>query len=217
MSAIIRPGSIRSVRSDLELYRAWEEGDRHAGTRLIDRHLGIVTRFFANKTVHADVEELVATTFERCAQSLGRWRADASFGAYLLGIAWNILRDTLRRRRPHEPLSSLSIAAIDPSPSAVVAHRVEQRLLLAGLRAIPIEYQVALELHYFEDLSRDDAAAAVGVPPGTLASRIRRGRELLAKAVEDLAPATADAAETMHGLDAWVADIRSHLGLQGGG
>lgn len=197
---------------EAELYRAWVAGDRNAGARLIERALPSVSRFFANKVVAtAEHEDLVAMTFERCAKSLGGWRGAGSFRGYVLGIALNVLRDELRRRAPPVPMGSASHAARGPSPSAALADRDEQRLLLAGLRAIPIEYQTVLELQLFEDLSRDECATLLGVPAGTVASRVRRARELLAAAVEQLAGTLALAETTVSGIDAWARSVRERL------
>jgi RNA polymerase sigma factor (sigma-70 family) len=197
---------------EADLYRAWVAGDRNAGARLIERALPSVSRFFANKVLAtAEHEDLVAMTFERCAKSLGGWRGAGSFRAYVLGIALNVLRDELRRRAPPGPLGTASFAACGPSPSAALAERDEQRLLLAGLRAIPIEYQTVLELQLFEDLSRDECAALLGVPPGTVASRVRRARELLAAAVEQLAGTLTLAESTISGIDVWARSVRERL------
>lgn len=197
---------------EAELYRAWVAGDRNAGARLIERALPSVSRFFANKVVAtAEHEDLVAMTFERCAKSLGGWRGAGLFRGYVLGIALNVLRDELRRRAPPVPMGSSSHAARGPSPSAALAERDEQRLLLAGLRAIPIEYQTVLELQLFEDLSRDECATLLGVPAGTVASRVRRARELLAAAVEQLAGTLALAETTVSGIDAWARSVRERL------
>ena len=188
------------VTSDAELYRAWAAGDRAAGATLIDRNLAAVSRFFANKTVATtEHDDLVAMTFERCARSLGGFRGEGSFRGYLLGIALNVLRDELRKRPPHPAFGSVSFADLGPSPSRIAAERDEQRLLLAGLRAIPLDYQLVLELHFFEELSREEAATVLGIPPGTVASRLRRGRELLAAAIERLAGSPVLASTTVSG------------------
>lgn len=207
-----RSATMPAMASDDELYRAWAAGDRSAGEQLIDRHLGTVSRFFANKsTATAELEDLAAMTFERCAKSLGRFRGESSFRSYLLAIALNVLRDELRKRRPDAALDSISIVDLGPSPSRVATDRAEQRLLLAGLRAIPLEYQIVLELCLFEELSQREAAEVLDIPAGTVASRLRRGRELLAEAIAAAAPTRALADSTADGLDAWAASLRARF------
>lgn len=207
-----RSATLVPMASDAELYREWAAGDRDAGERLIDRHLATVSRFFANKsTATADVEDLAATTFERCARSLGGWRGEAPFRAYLLGIALNVLRDELRKRRPELAEGSISIADLGPSPSRVAAERDEQRILLAALRAIPIDFQIALELCLFEELSQREASEVLGIPPGTVASRLRRGRELLGEAIASAAPTAALGEATSADLEAWASSLRERV------
>ncbi|MBC8071777.1 MAG: sigma-70 family RNA polymerase sigma factor [Deltaproteobacteria bacterium] len=207
-----RSATVVTVPDDGELYGAWTAGDRRAGAELIDRHLSTLGRFFANKaSASIELEDLVAMTFERCARSLGGYRGERPFRSYLLGIAINVFRDELRRRRLAQPLDSYTLAALGPSPSHALAGREERRLLLAGLRALPLPYQVVLELGLFEELSQREIAEVLGIPPGTAASRLRRGRELLAAAIAELAPSVALSNATVNGLEAWAATVRAQL------
>jgi RNA polymerase sigma-70 factor, ECF subfamily len=200
--------------TDAELYAAWSEGDRKAGARLIDRHLPAIARFFANKAASpSDVEDLVATTFEQCAKSLGKLRQTASFRSYLFGIATNVFRDALRKQRPVPvgDLEELALRDLSPSPSAVAAQRAEQRLLLAALRAIPVEHQIVLELSVFEGMSRAEMADVLGLPQGTVGGRLSRARVLLEHRLEELAASPALVRSTLHGLEDWAWQIRAML------
>lgn len=201
--------------ADADLYLRWAAGDRDAGARLIDRHLSAIARFFANKcVVSSDVEDLVATTFERCAKSLGKLQQPERFRAYLFGVATNVLRDAIRKRRPTPvaDLEQLCVRDLGPSPSVVAAERAELRLLLAGLRAIPIEHQLVLELSVFEQMSRAEIAEVLRIPAGTVASRLRRARELLERQVRALATSPQLVESTLHGLADWAAQVREQLG-----
>lgn len=202
------------MEDDATLWAAWAAGDRKAGERLIDRYLRPISGFFANKAVAAgDIEDMVAMTFERCSRSLTTLRDHAKVRSYLFGIAANVLRDSVRKRRP-DPQGSLqdvAIADLGPSPSVVAVAREEERLLLAGLRAIPMEHQLVLEMAMFEDLSRAEIADALGLPEGTVASRTRKARELLAAAVERLATSPVLLKSTTTRLDAWAESVRATL------
>lgn len=201
--------------TDGELYGAWTAGDRSAGGRLVDRHLEAIGRFFGNKvTGHADIEDLVGETFERCAKNLGKYRGEGSFRAYLYGIAHNVLRDYIRRKqRGREQLDFgvTSLRDLGPTPSAVLGERREQTLLLQALRHIPLDHQIVLELSYFEGMSRREMAEVLGIPPGTVASRVRKGKQLLWQRIEELAESPSLLHSTIHGLEDWARGLQAQF------
>lgn len=207
------------MRTDQQLYDAWFLGDRRAGGRLVDRFVRPIARFFANKVADpADAEELVAETFEVLARRLGDYRGDGGFRSYLFAIAHNVLRNYLKKkRRGQRELDPEvdALADLAPSPSVALGTRREHRLLLAGLRAVPLQDQILLELGYFEQMSRTEIAAVVGWPVGTVASRMRRAHEHLSAALARIADSPALLHSTVHGLDAWIEELRVH-GLPSG-
>jgi RNA polymerase sigma-70 factor (ECF subfamily) len=72
---------------------------------------------------------------------------------------------------------------------------------------------MVLELHFFEDLSRAEAAEILQLPPGTVASRLGKAKNELAAQIEQLASTPAQATTTLRGLDGWVAQLRATMGL----
>jgi len=73
------------------------------------------------------------------------------------------------------------------APSSIFAQKAEQRLLLEGLRRIPLDHQIVLELYFWEPLRARDIADILEIPVGTVRTRIRRAKELLERAIEELA------------------------------
>ena len=201
--------------SDAELYEQWVAGDRGAGDRLLRRHIAPIRRFFAYKvTAPSDAEDLVAKTLEVTARRLGVLRADASFGGFLFAVARNVLRDYLKTRarsRTDIDADVLSIADLGPSPSCIVGEREEQRLLLEALRSIPLNYQIVLELSYFEGLSRTEIAELLERPPGTIASQLRLGRNRLDQRLLALAKSPAILESTMTDVRKWALELRMSL------
>jgi len=199
--------------TDTELLEAWRAGDRVAGRQLVDRHLPAIGRFFANKvTAEHDAEDLVSATFERLAKALERYRGNASVRTYLFSIAHNVLREYIRdrQRKVGRLDTEVSILDLGPSPSAALArHRDEQRLLHA-LRALPIAHQIVLELSFFEELSRSEIAEITGLPEGTVASRLRKARELLEGHLTELAD-SGDRIATDGDLAQWAQRVREAL------
>lgn len=189
---------------------AWRAGDRAAGGVLFDRYFESVRRFFVNKT-DADVEDLVQQTFLACANARDRIEQAAGFRGYLFGIARSKLVDSLRahvRRTEVLDTERDSIASLGMTPSGMLATSEDQELLLQALRHLPLDLQIAVELYYFENVRGTELVEALGIPPGTVRSRLRRGIEKLHEQVERLIRAPELRKQTLTTLDAWAEQIR---------
>ena len=140
----------------------------------------------------------------------------------MFGIARNVLREHLRkvgRRRKREAdeeldLDALSVTAMGQSPVSVIFEKQEQRLLLEGLRLLPLFYQVTLELYYWEYLKPREIAEITEVPANTVRTRLRDGKILLGKKLAEIAKSEAILRSTMDNLDQWAARIREQIDAQ---
>lgn len=198
-------------RPDDVLLEAWRGGDRKAGAKLFARHYDLVVRFFVNKVGPQDQADLHQRTFLACVEGRERVHGDR-FGRYLLGIAYRQLYqhyDRQRRNRQRLDLGTVSVEDLDPSPSQIAAHHDEQRLLLAALRRIPLEYQVALELVYWEGYTAGRLAEVQDVPLGTAKTRIRRARQLVDEQLQVLARSATLLESTRMNLDRWAEGLRA--------
>src|SRR5688572_27742123 len=129
----------RPMDDDFALLDRWAAGDKRAANSLLERHFDAIYRFFKNKASHG-VDDLVQDTFTACIGARERFRRDASFRTFLFATARNVLFEHYRRGRRAEndtEIGESSIAMLDPTPSAIVCNREEQRLLLEALRALP--------------------------------------------------------------------------------
>lgn len=207
------------VDPDGELLEAWRGGDRRAGSELLDRRAREITWFFRNKVFdEADVPDLVSQTFLGCVKARDRFEGQTSFRRFVYSIAHNVLREYLRtkakRRREQVDFAQVCVHEIDPrSLSSMEMHRRELQAFVEGLRRVPIEHQVVLELKYFEDLTGREIAERLGQPEGTVKTRLRRGLELLRQRVgQRLALGTADRREpevSAEVLESWAAQVRA--------
>lgn len=206
---------VDSRRDDEELLAAWRAGDRRAGEALFERYYEPVARFFFNKT---DAEaELIQQTFLACVEGAAKFRGEGSFRSFLFAIAYRQLCRHYRDRKGERiDLTEISVAAMEPSPSQRLVEGEELRLLLAGLRRIPVDCQVALELLYWEQLTTAEIAATLEIPEGTVKSRLRRGRALLREAIEALASSPDLATSTLLGIETWASALRAQAGLGAG-
>ncbi|HET6581950.1 MAG TPA: sigma-70 family RNA polymerase sigma factor [Nannocystaceae bacterium] len=201
---------------DLELLRAWSEGDQAAGNRLVRRHFDSVARFFQSKIdAPATVADLIQRTFLGCVRARERAEGITSFRAYALGVARRQLLEHFRqhhRESKRLELLETSVHELGESPSQVAAMRQEQKFLLAALQRLPLEIQMAVELHYWEQLPEREIAEVLEIPQGTVKSRLSRGRELLRKHVGDVVATPQQLESTMHGLETWARGLRGKMG-----
>ncbi|MEM7152160.1 MAG: RNA polymerase sigma factor [Myxococcota bacterium] len=202
------------VPPDSELLAAWRSGDERAGATLFERHYAGIKRFFENKVPDA-AEELIQQTFLACLEARDRFRGDSSVRTYLFGIAHNLLREHFkaRHRHPAQPLDTSAVSAheLAPGPSSIVAAKEEQRLLLEALRRVPLDYQIALELHYWEHYTAAQIAEIIQLPVGTVKTRLRRGRQLVEVELRQLATTPRLQHSSSDDFDAWAAELRVQL------
>jgi RNA polymerase sigma-70 factor (ECF subfamily) len=203
--------------TDAELLQAWAEGHKGAGEQLFERHFEAIARFFRNKLpADAHHEDLIQQTFLGCVEARDRFRGDASFRSFLFAIAHNQLGKHWRSRsRDRLDFQTISAFDVDPSPSAVVARDQDQQKLLLALRRIPVDSQVALELHYWEAMTAAEIGEVLGVPLGTAKTRLRRAKQLLEVELRALEVGAERLDSTESGLDAWARDVRETLFTQG--
>ncbi|HET7504782.1 MAG TPA: sigma-70 family RNA polymerase sigma factor, partial [Kofleriaceae bacterium] len=175
--------------SDGELLQRWRSGDTASGEALFERYYDMVERFFLNKVSHG-VQDLVQETFTRCVESRERIRDDERFRVYMFSIAYHVLSAHLRERYRGAgamDLGEVSVCDVAPGPGSLVAQRREHRLLIEALRGIPVDDQVILELHYWEQLTTHQMADVLGIPLGTVRGRLQRARARLEGTMQRLA------------------------------
>lgn len=213
--AVARSFGVESHESDDALLAAWRQGDAAAGDRLIRRHFAAVFRFFRTKVSYA-VDDLVQRTFLACMEARGTFRGEAQFRTYLLGIARIQLLRFLQRELPRipDPLeqTSVALAQASGSPSELTALREQQDVLVAALQRIPLNLQMTLELHYWEDLGVQEIATIMEVPSGTVKTRLRRARLALRDALETIEAPDALRSRAIAGIEEWAEGLRATLG-----
>lgn len=204
-------GSTIAMDDDVGLLAAWRGGDRAAGSRLLRRHFGSVFGFFAARVGTELAEELSQRVFATCVETRERIAAGVGVKAYLLGIARNKLlqhHDEWRRRDRHATAPGDSLVAPGPSVSAAVAMGQQQRQLVRALARLPLDFQVAIELHYWEALTVVEIAHVLGIPSGTVKSRLARARAQLEQTITALGEDPVLTATTLGGLEGWIASLR---------
>ena len=152
---------------------------------LLEPHIPALRRYAWALLRDTDAaDDLVQDTLER---AISRWRLRRRNGdlrAWLFTIERNLFLSAMRqraRRGPHLGVSALEDVA---SEAGHQDGAVQARDVLAGLDALPEEQRSVLLLVGVEGLSYTEAASVLGVPRGTVMSRLSRGREKLRQVME---------------------------------
>ena len=172
-----RPSAKKQYAMDDHLDR---DSGRHA--QLFDRHATELLRYCFRRTADAALaEDLVSIVFLEAWRRRADLRPDADPRPWLFGIATNVARHHGRSRRRHA--AALQRIAVDrpagASAAEVVERELEMRALLGDVARLPRREQEVLALCVWSELSYAEAAAALGVPIGTVRSRLSRARERL--------------------------------------
>ena len=176
------PPDPRQDRDDPTLARLAAVGDRAALDVLLGRHVdrvhAICRRILGNPddALDATQEALIAVS-----RSIGRFDERAAFTTWLHRVATNAALDELRRRNrrptPAETLIEPTTAASGSATDAV-GDRID---IDEALSRIPEEFRVVVVLRDLCDLDYAQIAEILDLPPGTVRSRIARGRAALAR------------------------------------
>ena len=177
----LEKGGPKESTGDPDLLRRWGNGDAAAGSELIAKHLASVQRFF-RRVDSTDVDDLVQETFLACIESARHFREEASVGTFLLGIARSQLY--AHRRADKRGMSILRARevlddVVAPPPGSRARLDRQEVILRHALTQLPRRLRTVLELSYWRNLAQPEIAKSMGVPLGTVASRLRRGKEML--------------------------------------
>lgn len=199
----------RTMWADEELLRAWRGGDGTAGDTLVQRHYASVRRFF-DLRVPEVAEDMTQLAFLACVEGRERVRSDASFKAYMFGVARRLLLRHLRGEDRFARMAQFR-AAQGPdttlTPSGVVALRQEHRLLLRAFAELSTDEQIALQLFYWEGLGNAEIAAALDVSLTAVTSRISRARQRLRREIENIRVRAEVRASLLDDLEGWTRSV----------
>jgi len=182
---------MEAERSDAQLLVA-ARADPEAFGVLFDRHFQTIHRYLARRVGSATADDLSVEVFIVALRRLDRYDSDRlSALPWLYGIATNMLRHHQRSERRR--FRALAQLASDDSPPAA-EERILDRLaaddlldrVSSALARLPSRDRDPLLLHIWEGLSYDEISRALGIPVGTVRSRINRVRRSLRELVGEV-------------------------------
>lgn len=182
----IRGGNLCEV-TDSELLRRALSGDEGAFTALYRMRHAPVYRFALQMTGSVVIaEDITQDVFIALLESGRRFDPErGSLASFLYGIARNLVLRRIEKERETE-------AVLDFASDDDLLGDLERRETVGQVRravlSLPASYREAVVLCDLQDLSYEEAAAALDCPVGTVRSRLNRGRAMLARKLKCIAP-----------------------------
>lgn len=176
------------VSSDESALAAVACGDEAALRLLYERHAVAMLRLVRRLTSRPGVaEEIVQEAWIAVWQSAGSYRGQASVRAWLLGVTRRRAHNVLRKGEVQVVALEAVAELVDPSvevEAAVLAAAGHEELVMA-VRALPPHLRETVTLAWVEELGYRDIAAVLGVPVGTVKSRVSHARARLVASLSD--------------------------------
>ena len=167
-------------------------GDARAFGRLVERYQGrllnAVTRTVGRQ---AEAEDIVQEAFVRAFEAIERFRQHSSFYTWLYRIAFNLVASMHRQRRhlstPGDPAQVEELEADGTTnPEARVEANEQRRRVQQAISELPETFRLPLVLREIEGMNYGAIGEVLGVPVGTVKSRIYRARLELRDKLRDL-------------------------------
>ncbi len=156
-------------------------GDRKAQARLLSRLQDVWYRFCLSQLRDADAAaDATQETAVRFLKQLSSFRAESQLQTWSLGIALNVVREMRRKRSAHHIEDESAMAGV---PSLARGRDIEQeeenKMLRQNLDTLPERQREALVLRFFEELSTEETAAAMGCAVGTVKATVHQALRAL--------------------------------------
>ena len=166
-------------------------GETAAYAELVTRHAPMAKRLAVLSGAGADADDVVQEAFVKAYRSLSSFRDGAEFRPWLLRIvvneSRNLHRGRSRRSDRERRVVREDARLVTGSDPAEVAEGAERRAtLLAAIRALPEELREVVSCRYLLELSESETAESLGIPNGTVKSRLHRGLARLREELSDV-------------------------------
>ncbi len=165
-----------------------KRGEEQAYDALVRHYEQLAFRaaFLITRDEH-DAAEVAQDAFLRAFRALGSFKLGHPFRPWLLKIVTNIALNRVvsreRRRKTEERYIRQESLASDPPFDNIVAEREEQQMLFRAVGSLSIDDQTLISLRYFLELPEADVAGVLGIPLGTVKSRLHRTLARLRKVI----------------------------------
>jgi RNA polymerase sigma-70 factor (ECF subfamily) len=180
LEGIASGGKSRPVETELELIKQAQQGDRRAFGQLVRLHregaVNVVYRMCGDAEL---AEEAAQEAFIRAWTNLPRYKPRSPFRNWLYRIATNVAVDALRSQKETVDVESVDVPDAESGPEALTEVRERGERVRQAVLALPPASRAVVVLREYEDLSYKEIADTLGIPIGTVMSRLNYARSLL--------------------------------------
>ncbi len=171
---------------DEEIVRRVVAGDTAAFGVLVERHERRVYNLALRMTGREeDARDATQDAFLTALRKLSSFRGEAAFTTWMHRVTVNACYDLLRKRSRAPLLDRTEEHEPEPPPAPDHADASDLSIdVRRALLEVPEDYRAVMIMHDVQDLPYEEVAEIVGVPVGTVKSRLHRGRIALARALE---------------------------------
>lgn len=192
-------GFLSPAQEDAALVQRVRSGDRTAMDEIVQRHyrnvFNLAYRLSGN---YDDAQDIVSEAFIRVHNALPSFRGDAHFTTWLYRIVKNVFLDERKKQRvrAHSSLeemvdlddSAVSRQVEDPAPGPewLVERGERSETVHQAVQQLPEAQRLMIALYHFQHRSYEEIAEVMGLPIGTVKSRLNRARQALSGKLRDV-------------------------------
>lgn len=169
---------------DLRIVREVLDGRTEQFRLLVTRYQNLVAGIaWRSGCRRDDVEDVVSEVFLKVYRNLHQYRPDHAFSTWLYKLTANHVVDRSRRMKKERGRTEMPEQVEDKSPGVDDALETDERhsLVRRALDHVDERYREVMHLVYVEGLKVDETARILGIPEGTVKTRLMRGRDALRK------------------------------------
>ena len=169
---------------DLRIVREILDGKSERFREIVTRYQNLVAGIaWRSGCRREDVEDIVSEVFLKVYRNLHQYRPDHAFSTWLYKLTSNHLVDRSRRMKKERGRTEMPEQVEDAAPGVDDSMETDERHLLVrqALEKIDDRYREVMHLVYVEGMKVDETARVLGLPEGTVKTRLMRGREALRK------------------------------------
>ncbi len=180
-------------RSESQLVQSARSGDKAAFEQLYRKYNDRIFNFSKRITGSPeDAGDVTQETFVRAWNALPKLRADETFGVWLHRIALNRSRDTVKKKGREFTLSidsgatdaegapsPLDLVSEEPTPEDSLMSVEDRSAVIRAIDSLSEDHRLVVTLHHLEGMDVEEVSEVLGIPRGTVMSRLSRAREAL--------------------------------------